>query len=314
MKILVCPLNWGLGHAARCVPLIRRMISGGHEVRIASDGYPLEFLRQEFPQLQFVELPSYNIRYSSGKSQTVAMLANMPRIVSAVIREHRRLKRYLRSNSVDMVISDNRFGLWSKDVPSVYITHQLMIKMPRGFQWLETAVWRMHQLFINKYTSCWIPDTNDKQNFSGDLAHKYPLPANAEFIGVLSRFEGFENTVPNTGYETLCIVSGVESQRSVFEKELIERFRHSGGKTLIVRGQPQEEKKSEQIASVTLVPHLPTGDMAAHLLGAKKIVSRSGYSTIMDLATLNCLNKAEFIPTPGQTEQEYLYDWIEALY
>ena len=306
MKILICPLNWGLGHATRCVPLIRRLINEGNDIVIASDGYPLAFLQQEFSDLSTIEIPSYRIRYSSGKSQTFAMLRNMPSIVGGVVREHRWLKRYLKTNNIDVVISDNRFGLWSRRTKSIYITHQLMIKMPRGLAFLEPLAWRLHRMFINRYSVCWIPDINGKDNLSGDLAHKYPLPKNAEFIGILSRFQGLEDIVPNTNFATVCVLSGIEPQRSIFEESLIERFRNSPTPTLIVRGQPQTEKQTSQIGSVTLVSHLSTEEMAAHFLGATKIISRSGYSTIMDLATLNCLFKAELIPTPGQTEQEYL--------
>ena len=306
MKILICPLNWGLGHATRCVPLIQRLISEGNDIVIASDGYSLVFLQQEFSSLTTVEIPSYRVRYGSGKSQLFAMLRNVPSIVGGIVREHRWLTRYLQSNNIDMVISDNRFGLWSKQTKSVYITHQLMIKMPRGLVFLEPVAWRLHRMFINRYSECWIPDISGKNNLSGDLAHKYPLPKKAEFIGILSRFQGLENATPNTDYATVCVLSGIEPQRSIFEKNLIERFQHSATRTLIIRGQPQTEKQTSEIGSVTLVSHLSTEEMAARFRGATKIISRSGYSTIMDLAVLNCLSKAELIPTPGQTEQEYL--------
>ena len=48
--------------------------------------------------------------------------------------------------------------------------------------------------------------------------------------------------------------------------------------------------------------------MIAIINGAKKIISRSGYSSIMDYHALGCLEKVEMIATPGQTEQEYLQD------
>jgi Glycosyl transferases, related to UDP-glucuronosyltransferase len=310
MKILICPLNWGLGHATRCVPLIRRLINEGNDIVIASDGYPLAFLQQEFPSLSIVEIPSYRIRYSSGKTQTFVMLRNMPSIVGGVVREHRWLRRYLQTNNnIDMIISDNRFGLWSKRVKSIYITHQLMIKMPCGLAFLEPVAWRLHRMFINRYSACWIPDTSGEDNFSGDLAHKYPLPKNAEFIDILSRFQGLESIAPNTDFSTVCVLSGIEPQRSIFEESLIERFRNSKTQTLIVRGQPQAEKQTTKNGYVTLVSHLSTEEMAAYFRGATKIISRSGYSTIMDLAVLNCLSKAELIPTPGQTEQEYLSEY-----
>ena len=306
MKILICPLNWGLGHAARCVPIIRRLTDEGNEITIVADGFPLEFLRHEFPELAFIEYSSYPIHYSEGKSQIGAMIRCFPKIIMKIISEHRWLKKLLKAEHFDMIISDNRFGLWNKNVHSVYITHQLMIKMPKGLKFLEPIVWRFHRFFILKYDECWIPDYEGEKNLSGDLAHKYPLPKNAKFIGSLSRFSLLKDIIPKSEYQTVAVLSGVEPQRSLFEKELIKRFENRAEKTLIVQGKPQKEKQIQTIQNITIVSHLETSELASVLLGAEQIISRSGYSTIMDLDALNCLHKAELIPTPGQTEQEYL--------
>ena len=305
MKILVCPLNWGLGHATRCVPIIRNLITQGHEPVMVSDGYPLEFLRQEFPTLRTIEYPSYSVYYSAGNSQVGAMLFNFPRIVTGILKEHAWLNDLLKTEHFDQVISDNRFGMWNKRVHSIYITHQLMVKMPVELKFLEYPVHLIHKWFINRYDECWVPDTQEN-GLSGDLSHKYPLPRNASFIGPLSRFQGKEISRIDRDYAVVAIISGLEPQRTIFEESLIDRFQHAKHNTLLVAGQPQKEKKETITGNVTLVSHLNDSELAAVLLGARKIVSRSGYSTIMDLAALNCLHKAEFIPTPGQTEQEYL--------
>ncbi|MDP4239347.1 MAG: glycosyltransferase [Bacteroidota bacterium] len=310
MKILVCPLNWGLGHATRCVPIIRRLIAEGHEVVLVSDGYPLEFLRQEFPSLRIIEYPSYPVCYARGKSQVGAMLFNLPNILKGILREHNWLDNLLHAEHFDQVISDNRFGMWNKKVHAVYMTHQLMVKMPPGLKLLEPIAWLIHRLFIHRYDACWIPDTPEDGGLSGDLSHKYPLPKNATFIGTLSRFQGMEHPDLNTEYEVVVVISGIEPQRTILEESMLERFENAKHKTLLVTGQPQNEQKETYRGPVTIVPHLQDAGLSAAFLGARKIISRSGYSTIMDLAALNCLNKAEFIPTPGQTEQEYLSDYI----
>ncbi|MDR3654031.1 MAG: hypothetical protein P4L34_13810 [Paludibacter sp.] len=306
MKILICPLNWGLGHATRCVPIIRKLRSEGHEVVVLADGFPLELLRQEFPTLHFIDYPSYSVYYAKGKSQVGAMLFNLPTIISGIIREHYWLRDLLQSEHFDQVISDNRFGMWSNQVHSVYITHQLMVKMPENLKFLELIVHNIHKAFINRYDDCWIPDRKENGGLSGDLAHKYPLPRNAKFIGTLSRFRGMANTQPNTDYEVVAVISGVEPQRTIFEENLILKYKNRSQKTLIICGQPQTKKKETQIGNVTLISHLSDFEMAAFFIGSKKIICRSGYSGIMDLEALNCLHKAELIPTPGQTEQEYL--------
>ena len=306
MKILICPLNWGLGHAARCVPIIKRLTDEGNEITIVADGFSLEFLRQEFPELTFIEYSSYPIHYSEGKSQIGAMIRCFPKIIFKIISEHRWLKKLLKTEHFDTIISDNRFGLWNKNLHSVYITHQLMIKMPKGLKFLESVVWRFHRFFILKYDECWIPDYEGEKKLSGDLAHKHPLPKNAKFIGSLSRFSLLKNITPNSEYQIVAVLSGVEPQRSIFEKKMIKRFENRAEKTLIVQGKPQKEKQVSTIDNITIVSHLETSELASVLLGAECIISRSGYSTIMDLDALNCLHKAELIPTPGQTEQEYL--------
>ena len=306
MKILIAPLNWGLGHATRCVLIIRKLITEGHEPVVVADGFPLAFLQQEFPTLRFIEFPSYSVYYTAGKSQVGAMLFNFPNIISGIIREHFWLRDLLRNENFNQVISDNRCGMWNRRVHSIYMTHQLMVKMPSNLTFLEPLVHRLHNAFIRRYDECWIPDRAENGGLSGDLAHKYLLPRNARFIGTLSRFQGMEKIVPNTNFEVVAVVSGVEPQRTIFEDSLILRYKNRPEKVLIVRGQPQAQQIKKQLANIKLVSHLSDVEFVAALLGAKKIICRSGYSSIMDLDALNCLNKAEFVPTPGQTEQEYL--------
>jgi len=307
MKILICPLNWGLGHATRCIPIIRKLMNEGHELVIAADGFPLELLKQQFPSLRFIELPSYRIRYSSGKSQVFAMLRNLPTIAFGIYKEHRWLRKLLKTEHFDQIISDNRFGLWNKKLNSVYITHQLMIKMPVTLKFLEPIAWYLHRAFVLKYNECRIPDDEGEDNLSDDLSHLYPFPPNYKFVGILSRFQGMENIPANTDFEVVAIVSGIEPQRPIFEEQIIERFKNSDKKVLILRGKPQENTETEERGNIKLVSHLEDKALAAALKGADKIICRSGYSSIMDLKTLNCLDKAELSATPGQTEQEYLY-------
>ncbi|HLP03794.1 MAG TPA: hypothetical protein VK152_00050 [Paludibacter sp.] len=305
MKILLCPLNWGLGHATRCVPLIQNLLAEGHEVVLVADGYPLKFLKNQFPMLRTMEFPSYPVDYAAGKSQVGAMLRNLPGIVAGIIREHCWLGDLLRKEHFDRVISDNRFGMWNKRVNSVYITHQLMVKMPRGLRFLEAFVHFLHLKIISNYDECWIPDRKEN-GLSGDLSHQYPLPPNARFIGTLSRFQGLDGVVPADDYEIVAVLSGIESQRKILEEILISKYKGKHQKVLIVCGHPDDETRRLKIKNLTLVSHLADRELASHLFGARKIIARSGYSTIMDLESLGCLHKAELIPTPGQTEQEYL--------
>lgn len=238
---LVAPLNWGLGHASRCIPLINNLLTDNKNVIIASDGIALDLLRQEFPKLPFVNLPSYNIKYGKRNSQILAMLMSLPKIITAILREHRLLKDITLQYKINTVISDNRFGMWNKKIHSIYLTHQLMIKAPKGLKFLEPIMWYVHRLIINRYDECYIPDFEGDNNLSGDLSHKYTLPKNAKFINPLSRFSSLDVDClisKKNNYDIVIIISGPEPQRSIFEKNMLIRFAHSTEKILILQGLP----------------------------------------------------------------------------
>ena len=316
-RVLVAPLNWGLGHATRCVPIIRELLRRKCEVVIAADGYPLRFLRQEFPHLEWVEFEGLKVEYSKGQSQVGAMLRQLPRFLRDIWREHKELKKIVERYEIDVVVSDNRFGLWCKGVHSVYMTHQLMVKMPRGLKWMERPVWRLHRWFIKHYDECWVPDLEGEENLSGDLSHKYPLLENTKFIGPLSRFsaEGIEWEDVRVEaealdlkekYDVVAVLSGPEPHRTNLEKQLGVRSEELGVKSfLVVQGLPADDLRlAEHRDGVDYIPHLPTKLLQWYMQEAREIVCRSGYSSIMDLYTIG--RKAHLIPTPGQTEQIYL--------
>lgn len=310
MKVLVCPLNWGLGHATRCIPLLKGLLKAGHEVVIAADGHPLTLLQKEFPEQRFIHSTSYNIKYNKGKSQLTAMLRSLPIIFAAILREKIWLEKLLNEEQFDRVISDNRFGLWSSKTNSIYISHQLMIKMPKGLKWAEPIVWLGHRFFINRFDECWIPDHAGNDNLSGDLSHKYPLPKRSRFIGPLSRFsqispENSESTIP-----IVALISGPEPQRSIFEQEVFQWLKNQDQKALLIRGLPANHESHSDVDLITFRNHLPSDELLTVLLQSKIIICRSGYSTLMDLEALGILNKAYICPTPGQTEQEYLTHYL----
>lgn len=300
-RILISPLNWGLGHATRCIPIIRLLIQKNAEVIIAADGRPLELLKHEFPTLEYIHLKGPEINYPEGGSMIWKMFFSIPKIVYGISREHQNLKKIIAEKKIDIVISDNRFGFWNNKIKSIFMTHQLMIKTP----FAEKLVHKINLYFIEKYDECWVPDVEGSVNLSGDLTHQYPLPPNVFFIGPLSRFDRTGSAVsPDSVYDVMAIISGPEPQRSIFEKLVIEQVQQSQLKGLIVCGKTEGQQKREIINNVKIVSHLGSEEMKEAILRSKIIISRSGYSTIMDLAMLG--KKAVFIPTPGQTEQEYL--------
>ncbi len=300
-RILICPLNWGLGHATRCIPIINLLLKKNATVIISAEGRALALLQNEFPDLEYIPLQGVDIRYSTKNFLIFKIIFSIPKIVNSIWREHRILKKIIEEKKIDIVISDNRFGLWNKRVKSVFITHQLMIKLPG----VEKLLHKINVYFIKKYDECWIPDIEGSNNLSGDLSHSYPLPNNAFFIGVLSRFQKKETpTITAITYDVMAMVSGPEPQRSVFEKLLIKQLQQSKIKALIVCGKTEISQKKETLNTIEIVSHLNADEMQQAILQSNIIISRSGYSTIMDLAILG--KKAIFIATPGQTEQKYL--------
>ncbi len=324
MKVLVAPLNWGLGHASRCIPLVRQHLSAGDEVVLGGDGDSLLLLRRHFPDLPVLPLAPLRLTYSAGNSQVGAMLRALPKIVVSSIRDHRLLRRYLRTGHFDLVISDNRFGLFSRQTKCVYITHQLHILLPRPWQWMSPFVSRLHAAVYRHFAEVWVPDTPD-HTFSGILSTPVSSQPPVRYIGPLSRFAEYGDDASrvvrtakaNTdsrfaGYDVVAVLSGLEPQRTFLEENILKRYAHSPKKVLIVQGKPDRPATCLSHANITLVPHLSDSDLAAALLSTRHIIARSGYSTIMDLSALGvlpCTNppkRVELIPTPGQPEQEYL--------
>lgn len=296
MKIFVASLNWGLGHASRCVPIIRRYLCAEHEVVIGSDGAALDFLKTYFPNLRTIELPHLDLHYSAGKSQVATLVSQLPHIIKWIQKDGEVLERLIEKEHFDVVVSDNRFGLCPKKQINrpymVYITHQLHIILPRLWRWLEPLAEWWHRRIIELYDECWVPDNEDiNVSLGGDLSHPIRLPQNIKYIGPLSRFESYP-LVNKTKIEkgrVVAVISGLEPQRTLFEKWV--RSHYSNNDLIVVDGKS---------------PY-PSDDELYDLFSrAEKIVSRSGYSSIMDYAVLDVLSKAELYPTPGQSEQEYL--------
>ncbi len=301
--VLVCPLDWGIGHATRCVPIINELIKQDYNVIIGADKRPLDFLKTEFQNLKFVSFSGTTIYYPANKFMALKMFFTFPHFLLGIIKEHLNLKQIVHEHKIDFIISDNRYGLWHSEIPSIFITHQIKIKTPPSLSIFKPLLNSINQFFIQKHSQLWIPDFEDEPNLSGSLSHGFQLNIPYFFIGPLSRFTD-EKRIKNNNYpEIVALISGPEPQRSIFEQMMITKLKNYSGNTAILRGKP-ESSKIETIANMTLYPHLPTTELIPLLKKANLIICRPGYSTIMDLAALN--KKAVLVPTPGQTEQIYL--------
>lgn len=296
---MVAPLNWGLGHATRCISIIRELESCGFIPIIASDGQALHLLKLEFPHLQFLELPSYNIKYpKNGNHFRLTMVKNSPKIWHAVNAERKLVELWHSQYNFAGIISDNRFGIRVKNIPSVYITHQ--VRVLSGFTTYFSSL--LHKLVISKFTECWIPDYEFAPNLSFSLGHSSDeITLKTKYIGILSRFQT-ETTSITT--DLLIILSGPEPQRSMLQKILIDEVQKFDGNIIFVSGKVEAKQTITDQANVTFYNFMTSAQLQQTINQSRIILCRSGYTSAMDLAALQ--KKCFFIPTPGQYEQEYL--------
>ncbi|HWB24227.1 MAG TPA: glycosyltransferase [Chitinophagaceae bacterium] len=305
-KILVAPLDWGLGHATRCIPLIKQLQKNGCIVTIAASGSVKTLLENEFPGISIIPLHGYNIQYSNTKRfLAIKILMQAPKIARSIRREQAWLKKVLAENNFDAVISDNRFGLYTTKIPCIFITHQLLIQAP--FAWLDKLIQLINYRFINRYTMCWVPDFEDGKTITGRLSHPATLPGiPVKYLGPLSRFD-YIQPLP-LKYSWMIILSGPEPQRTILEKKLLAVIHKLEGNVLLVRGKPGSTESIDAPQNCTVANHLGTTQMQEAIAESGFIVSRCGYTTIMEMLSL--YKKCVFIPTPGQTEQEYLAEHL----
>lgn len=303
-RILVAPLNWGLGHVTRCIPLIRTLRNMGAEPLLASDGGALNLLKAEFPDLPAFKLPSYRIRYDSANMvRNIAW--QLPRILYAIRSEQWATERLVAEQGIDGIISDNRYGCFSRKARSVILSHQLYLRVPNPF--LQWSANRMLRRALARFDAVWVPDLPEAPGLSGELSHG-PDPAHPEvhYVGPLSRFR--PAAPRETEYDVAVVLSGPEPQRTYLEQRLLEQAMLLPQKFIFVQGKTRAKSHYYAADNVEVVSYLTSGELNDVLLASETIVCRSGYSSIMDLAALG--KKALLIPTPGQTEQEYLADFL----
>lgn len=297
-RILVAPLNWGLGHATRSIPIIKALISHNYQPIIASDGVALKLLKKEFPEIFTIELPAYNVTYpTKGKNFKIKLLKDSPKLIKAIHAEREATKEIVALQNISGIISDNRLGVYSNKIPSVFITHQLHV-LSGNTTWLSTKI---HQKIIKKFNKCWVPDLKDEPSLSGKLGHPDHFELPTEYIGPLSRFEKKASKTVN---DILVLISGPEPQRTLLEEKLLIALTPYQGKIVFVKGIMEQKQTKTVLGNMTIYNFMTSNLLEKTINESALIISRSGYTSIMDLAKLN--KKAFFIPTPGQFEQEYL--------
>jgi UDP-N-acetylglucosamine transferase subunit ALG13 len=299
-KVLVAPLDWGLGHTTRSIPLIRSLVQRGCEVFLAGNEQQKCLFQGEFPQLSFLPLRGYGIKYGASAVQTAALLLRqVPQMGAAIRFEHRWLAQMMKRYRFHAVVSDNRYGLYHPAAHCTIVTHQLCIQVPVGGGLLQ----RLHYSLLQQFNECWVPDVPAAPGLAGALSHPRRHPnMPVRFIGPLSRFEKREGSAHEAG--VLLLLSGPEPQRTLFENMLLPQLAGLDGPVVLVRGLPGSSSVLPPMPGVQVYNHLPANELDGVLRQAAFVVCRSGYSSVMDLAALG--KQSILVPTPGQSEQAYL--------
>jgi len=299
MNIIVAPLNWGLGHATRMVPIIQALLEQNINVHLASDGEALAVLKNSFPTLPATELPSYNIKYKHNSllHNSFSIGANMLR---AIPKEKKAIHLLAKAIKADIIISDNRYGCHTDFTQNIFVTHQLNILTGNL---TAKSVNIINQRLLKPFDTIWVPDYPNTPNLAGKLSHNSSFNK-IQYIGALSRFQPMVPTEKTI--DVLTILSGPEPQRSYFEKIIRQQFADTQLKIVIVRGKPLAQTDTRP----NTINFAFTSELSQLIASSKLIISRSGYSSIMDYAALGLFASTDtqiiFVPTPGQPEQIYL--------
>lgn len=279
----------------------------GWKVVVAAGGRPYEFYRNEYPAQELIKFPGIEIKYPGKKGMALAMALNIPRFLRGFRKEHEYLKKLVNKTGASLVISDNRYGCWHPYVNSVFMTHQLNIMLPSSMKFASVLLKKINFSFIRKYDECWIPDSGDEDGISGLLSHCLKLPPNSHYIGSLSRLYASipePASLPCPAAEIFVLLSGPEPQRSILETIIIGQLRKTFHTAIIAGGRTESDDSRVIDGHIRLFASLGSEQVKYYAQKAEYIICRSGYSTLMDLAALG--KTAILIPTPGQTEQEYL--------
>jgi UDP-N-acetylglucosamine transferase subunit ALG13 len=296
-----------LGHTTRCIPVISELIRLNCTVIIACNSSQKALLLHEFPSLSYIDLPGYNLFYGKKRTSTLALIFfQLPKILTRIKQEHTWLTTLLDKQPITAVISDNRFGLYSTRVPCIFITHQLAIQSGLG-RFVNYLARKWNYGFIKRFTACWVPDYKGPSSLAGQLSNPKQLPSTTiNYLGGLSRFQSCPPG-PAT-IDLLIILSGPEPQRTIFENRLLHDLKNYPGHTVLVRGLPADRSIIEPTPSLTIHNHVSADKLNKLICAAGIIISRCGYTTVMDVLKLG--KKSIMVPTPGQPEQEYIARYL----
>ncbi len=297
--VLIAPLDWGMGHTTRCVPIINTLLTQQCTVTIACNTAQKTYYTKELgnrQRLNYQALQGYNIFYWN-KLFTLAIVLQLPKLLLKINYEHRWLTHYLRHNACQVILSDNRYGLHNSTVTNLLITHQLQVITPYGKRIINHLIARA----INKFNYCWIPDNaNENERLSGILSQNNTVTIPTQYIGVLSRMALKINKQPNT---VLVLLTGPNAAKQSLLQLIISKYAHTTHTVTIVNA-----PKCSTLANITMLTTATTEQLQGLINTHSTIITRSGYTSIMDFYALQ--QPVQLIATPHQPEQEYLLTYV----
>lgn len=296
--ILVAPLDWGMGHATRCIPIIQKIQQQGAQVVVACPPQLETRLRSSISGVSFVSLRGYEIRYHRHLPVWLSVILQAWKIHRAIHSEHQWILENASRLGIQQIISDNRYGLWHPDIPSVLVTHQLQPIAPFGGKIAAGIVRRFMRKLLKNFTEIHVPDHEGPNRLSGKLSEPYSGLPPVKFIGPLSRFTQ-QLSVSIESKSMLAILSGPEPHYSRFFHDMKVRAEKENRSFKALGWKLPEGANAEEV-----LLNLSDEEFAMEVSKAEKILCSAGYSTLCDLVALG--KRAEVFPTKGQTEQEYL--------
>jgi uncharacterized protein (TIGR00661 family) len=309
-RILISPLNWGLGHSTRIIPIIRILLEKGHEVGIAAKGPAVKLLKKEFPDIEFYKITDYPLPYTKNGFSYNRLIRLLPEIVFTAVKENEEVEKLVKKFRFDLIISDNRFGFYSKNVPSVFMSHQLKYHMPGNIKLFENTGKFFNTFYHKNFEKIIVPDNPPNSvSLSGKLGNipKKNTKNKIYYAGILSSIRK-QNVKKDIDY--LISISGPERSKTAFKEKIMSQIKDLAGKKVVLLGEPCSNSKYRAGKNTLVKSHATREEMTSLMNRARFIITRSGYTTIMELAELGKKN-ALFIPTPHQTEQEYLSKYYE---
>lgn len=283
-----------MGHTTRCISLMRQLQNQGNTLIFAGNQAQREFIAREFSNLKTIHLDGYNVSLDPAKSTYLQMLWQLAKIKKAIEAENQAVQKLVLDEKIDLVLSDNRYGLFSSSTKNILITHQLNLKLPV----MGSFVNRKIKHWVEKFDCVWVPDNAVKPVCGELLNARVNVPV--VFIGHLCRFK--KQAAP-VNYDLLAIVSGPEPARTDFANKLKAYLGRQDKRVALVGA-------SGNNSAIAFFENPSSAELEKLINESDVIISRAGYTTIMELLTLE--KKAILIPTPGQFEQEYLATVIKS--